>query len=93
MKVTSSNLVYHELIGLKVRLLSYTDMKMTGLEGRVVDETLKTLVIETVGKKRVRVFKSNGVFEFILPSGEKAIIKGDLILGRPAERLKRLVRK
>jgi len=92
LKLSSKNILYHELIGLRIRVLSYTDEKLNGLEGVVVDETLKTLLLETSSGRRIRVLKPNGVFEFKLPSGEVAVIKGDLILGRPAERLKRAKR-
>ncbi|MGC9121984.1 MAG: ribonuclease P protein component 1 [Thermogladius sp.] len=93
MRISSKNILFHEIIGLRVRILSYTDTNLNGLEGVVVDETLKTLLIETAGGRRIRVFKQNGVFEFKLPHGEVVVIKGDLILGRPAERLKRLKRR
>lgn len=85
------NIYYHELIGLKIRILQYPDDKLVGLDGVVVDETLKTLVIERGDKSRIRVFKANGVFEFTLPNGEKVIIKGIDIIGRPWDRLKKVL--
>ncbi|WP_238529029.1 ribonuclease P protein component 1 [Thermogladius calderae] len=93
LRINSKNILFHEIIGLRVRVLSYTDTNLNGLEGVVIDETLKTLLIETAEGRRIRVFKPSGVFEFKLPHGEVVVIKGDLILGRPAERLKRLKRR
>lgn len=89
-RITRNNIYYHELIGLRVRIIRYSDPGLVNVEGVVIDETQKTLVIE-VDDKRIRVFKSNGVFEFNLPSGESIVIKGDEIIGRPWDRLKRVL--
>ncbi|MCY0868806.1 MAG: ribonuclease P protein subunit [Desulfurococcus sp.] len=84
--------IRHDLIGLKIRVLEYPDRKLVGLEGVVVDETLKTILVETADGRRVRVFKFNGLFEFTMPSGETIVIKGWKIVGRPWERLKSALR-
>jgi ribonuclease P protein subunit POP4 len=89
--INKKNIYYHELIGLKIKILQYTDPSLIGVEGTVVDETLKTLVIELNDHRRIRVFKANGVFEFTLPNREKVIIKGVDIIGRPWDRLKKLL--
>jgi ribonuclease P protein subunit POP4 len=90
-KIKPSNILFHEIIGLKVRILQYTDPQLVGVEGLVVDETLKTIIIERSNGRRIRVFKANGVFEFTLPSGELVVIKGDDLIGRPWDRLKKLL--
>lgn len=90
--ITRRNALFHELIGLRVKVIQYSDPALVGLEGVVVDETLKTLVIEKSDGKRVRVFKANGLFEFQLPRGGKLVIKGVDIIGRPWDRLKRVLR-
>lgn len=91
MKRKSSNLLYHELIGLKAKVLEYPDPSVKGFEGEVVDETLKTLVLDN-GSRRIRVFKENGVFMFTLPDGGNVIIKGFKLLGRPWDRVKMVLR-
>jgi len=93
MKITPSNILCHELIGLEVKILQYTDPKLVGLAGVVVDETLKSLVIEKSDKRRLRVFKANGVFAFKTPSGEEIVTVGVHIVGRPWDRLKKNIRK
>lgn len=92
MRVSSRNIAYHELIGLEVRILQYPDPSLVGLKGKVVDETLKTLVIETLSGRRVRIFKFNSILEFVLPDGEAVVIKGSTIIGRPWDRLKMVSR-
>ncbi len=92
MRHTRKNIFYHELIGLWVRILEHTDPSLVSVEGVVVDETLKTLVIETRDGRRKRVLKANGVYLFRLPSGGKVIIRGSQIYGRPEDRLKNIVK-
>ncbi len=93
MRHTRQNIFYHELIGLKIRVLDYPDPSLRGLEGRVLDETKYTLLIETGRGRRVRILKLHGVFQFMLPNGEKVIIRGAKILARPEERLKKIRRR
>ncbi len=90
MKHSRKNLVYHELIGLRVRVVEHIDPSLVGVSGIVVDETQKTLLVETKEGRRKRILKEYGVYEFRLPSGEKAIIRGFEILGRPEDRLKQI---
>ncbi|ABN70125.1 ribonuclease P protein subunit Rpp29 [Staphylothermus marinus F1] len=92
MRHTRRNIFYHELIGLRIKIIEYPDKSLVGLTGLVIDETQKTLLIETNSGRRVRVLKANGVFQFMLPNKEKVIIRGVQILGRPEDRLKNIVR-
>ncbi len=71
-------------------MLEYPDPSIVGLEGLVIDETMKTLLIEKDNGRRIRIYKVHGVFEFMLPTGEKVIIRGARILARPEERLKKI---
>lgn len=92
MRHTRKNIFYHELIGLQIKIIEYPDKQLLGLLGYVIDETQKTLLIETSSGRRVRILKANGVFQFMLPNREKVIIRGVQILGRPEDRLKNIVR-
>ncbi len=89
MRHSPRNLRFHELIGLRVRIVSHSDPTLVGLEGVVIDETRNTLRIRCGTKEKI-VPKLYGVFEFILPSGRKAVLDGSEILGRPEDRLKRV---
>lgn len=91
MKITPRNILYHELIGLRVKILQYTDPTLIGIEGTIVDETMKTLLIEKTSGKRIRVFKSNGIFQVQLPDGRFVVLRGDRIVGRPWDRLKKML--
>jgi len=50
-----------DLNGVKVGVLSHTDPGLEGLEGKVIWEGEKTLLIEAKGKTRT-VFKGSGFF-------------------------------
>lgn len=89
---TPENLVRHELIGLDVEVADSTDTGRQGLEGRVVDETRGTLVVETADGER-RVPKDEATFRFALEEAEVRV-EGGLLVARPEERiLKKFPRK
>jgi len=74
-------------IGLGVEVVDSPNSGEIGLKGMVVDETMKTLRIET--EKGVKVVaKSERVFEVEI-DGERFRINGDLIAFRPEERIMR----
>ncbi len=90
MKHTPKNLPYHELIGLRVRIVTHSDPSLVGRYGTVVWETAKTLIIKEPSGREITVLKHDGVFEFELPSGEHVVVEGLRILGRPDNRVKKL---
>ncbi len=74
-------------IGLVVEVVDSPNSSEIGLKGMVVDETMKTLRIET--EKGIRmVAKSKRVFEVEI-EGERFRVNGDLIAFRPEERIMR----
>jgi ribonuclease P protein subunit POP4 len=88
MSITPQNLVRHELIGLKVKVVKSTDSSQKGISGKVVDESYSTLIIESNGKEK-RVAKSNCVFVFTLPDKKKVEVDGKVIVSRPEDRIKK----
>lgn len=75
-----------ELIGLQVEVKRATDPSHIGVRGLVVDETMKTLVIEQEGKEKM-IQKKGSVFRFDTRGGVE--VRGDDILFRPEERVRR----
>jgi ribonuclease P protein subunit POP4 len=88
MAITPTNLIRHELIGLKTKIVESTNPANVGIEGKVVDETYKTIVIKQKEKEK-RVFKAQVVFEFKIPSGKKVKVRGSLLEARPWDRIKK----
>lgn len=79
-------LAKHELIGLAVRVEEASDPSQRGREGRVVDETLKTLVLEAHGKE-LRIPKKGATFRFLLDGD--VVVRGERLLYRPEDRVKK----
>lgn len=90
MKVTPFNLIYHDLVGLRTKVVSSTDPTQIDLDGVVVDETAKLLVLSIEGVNK-KIPKKNATFTFYIP--QPVTIEGSRISYSPAERLKRLQRR
>ncbi|MEE9323182.1 MAG: ribonuclease P protein component 1 [Candidatus Aenigmarchaeota archaeon] len=89
---TPENLVRHELIGLRVKIVESANKKNVGISGKVINETRDTFTIEKKGGKEVKLVKEENVFVFDL-SGEKVRVDGKILIGRPEDRIKKKFRK
>ena len=83
------NLPQEELIGLIMEVEESSNRDMEGLRGRIVDETRNTFVIETEQGEEKRIPKSGNMFIFVLEDGTRSRIRGDKLLARPEDRIKR----
>jgi ribonuclease P protein subunit POP4 len=90
MKVSPSNLIYHNLVGLSVKVMSAADPSQQGVEGKVVDETSRMLMISTRCGERM-IPKSYSRFSFHLPP--EVVVEGNEIAQNSEDRLKRLQRR
>lgn len=82
-----SNIVRHELIGLYCKVVHAQNKSQIGVEGKIADETMKTVVI---GGKSIP--KKDTVFRVRL--GAKQVdIDGNYIVARPEDRIKKKIRK
>ena len=93
MKITPRNLIFHELIGLNVKVVKCSNKDCIGINGIIVDESKNIFYIKGDDGKIRKLIKRNCVFLFELPSGEKVLVDGRVIVGRPEERIKRVVKK
>ena len=87
-KITSQNLLKHELIGLPVRVVHSTHLGYVGISGAVVNETQNLLLILHGGKPK-NVPKKTSVFQFSLPDGALVEVDGVAIAKRPEDRIKK----
>ncbi|MDZ7688018.1 MAG: ribonuclease P protein subunit [Halobacteriales archaeon] len=93
--ITPRNVARHELVGLRCRVVDSADTSLVGIEGRVVEETTHTLVVETEDDEKT-VQKKYTTFEFELPGKETddvddttvVRVEGEAIDARPAERVR-----
>ena len=76
-----------ELIGKQIKVIKSTSKEQTGKTGKIIDETLKTIIIETP-EKEVKLPKKDCTFLI-----EGIEIQGKEILYRPEDRIKKYWRK
>lgn len=86
------DIIKEELIGLEAEVVASRHEGYVGIRGRVIDETRNMLVIEHGGRRKA-VPKAVCVFHFRWPDGVVVEIDGQLIVGRPEDRLKKRVRR
>ncbi|MEJ5292273.1 MAG: ribonuclease P protein subunit [Candidatus Methanosuratincola sp.] len=92
MNVTPENILYNELIGLRVSVVGSADPSLLGVSGTVVDETANMLVVSPTGTARRKMIpKMTSRFSFFIP--EEIAVEGREIAFSPEERLKRLQRR
>jgi len=92
MKRTPRNILQHEIIGLQARVVESRNPYQLGLEGKVLDDTMKTVVLLTERGERKRVLKSDVKLLLRLPDGTLVLVDGKELVGRPEDRLKKRVR-
>ena len=80
-EINDNNLINHEMIGLKIKVIESTDPMKTNMTGKIIDETKNTFVLED-GKV---LPKKECIFEFDI--NEKVVIDGKKIIKRPQDRI------
>lgn len=85
--ITPKNLLQHEIIGLKLRVVRSTNKALTGLEGKVIGETQNMVKIETE-KGEVSLQKDICTLEFRIME-QKVQVNGALLKRRPQDRIKK----
>jgi len=84
---TPKNILQHELIGLRCRVVGAHNKSQVGIKGKIRDETLKMLFVD--GKA---VPKSGSTFRVWLD--DKAVdIDGNALAARPEDRIKKMTKR
>lgn len=89
--INSKNVLKHELIGLKMRIIKSKNKHLVGLIGKIVDETKNMFIINTKDGE-MKVAKEQSTFVFYLPNNEVEV-KGSLLIERPERRMKKTLPK
>ena len=90
--ITTKNITRHELIGLKVEMIQTRNSCETLIRGKVVDESRNTLLILN-GEQKKKIEKRNAVFRFNLPDGTAVEVDGQILVGRPEDRVKKKIKR
>ncbi len=80
------NILRHEIIGLPCKVISAQNSSHVGTSGKIVDETIKTVLIKDMTKKRIP--KKGTVFRMRINTKE-VDIEGDYLVARPEDRIKK----
>jgi len=91
--ITPENLVRHELIGLQAMIRLSSNPQLSGISGRIIDESRNTLILETSEGREVTIVKDQCEISFRLPSGESVRVDGRLLVARPEDRIKKKLPK
>ena len=91
MKVTS-DIVRHEFIGSKGKIVKSPHADYVGINGEIIDETKNTFTILHKGKAK-SIIKNGVVFNFNFSDGTIIEIYGKLLVGRPEDRLKKTIKR
>ena len=83
--ITPTNLIRHELIGLDVVVSESLNPLSIGIQGKVIDETQQTLILQTK-KGNKKILKRLSTFVFNVKN-KKVEVKGSVIAKRPWERI------
>ena len=91
MTVTPS-VLQGEFIGLEAKVVRSSNPNKIGIRGKVMDETQRTLTISHKDKDK-RIVKETSTFQFTLPDRTVIEVDGKVIVGRPEDRAKKIVRR
>jgi len=84
--ITPQNILRHELIGLDVKVTKALNPLSRKIQGKVIDETQQTLIIQTKNGNK-KILKRLATFEFALEKA-RVEVQGSVLVGRPWERIK-----
>ena len=85
------NALLHELIGLDCTVVRSRNSAQIGISGKIIDETQKTIVLETAhGVKR---FAKSDIFIHVKIDDKLVELSGKYLVSRPEDRIKRKFKK
>jgi len=87
-QITPLNILNHELIGLETHVVGSRDPGHVSKKGTVVAETKEMIQLDT-DDGDVLLPKDVCIFEITLPDGTIVRVDGNLLKGRPEDRLKK----
>ncbi|MBE0525768.1 ribonuclease P protein subunit [Candidatus Thorarchaeota archaeon] len=88
MRIAPENIVRHELTGLATHVVESKDPTLVCRSGVILGETREMLRLNTKNGE-VCVSKSVCVFDITLPNGAVVRVDGNVLRGRPEDRMKK----
>jgi ribonuclease P protein subunit POP4 len=85
------NILFHELIGLKIKICQSPQLSLVNLTGLIVFETKNLLVINTL--KGIKKIAKNIILKCIIYlHSNPCFINGNQLVGRPEDRILKIKR-
>lgn len=84
----ANEVLKHELIGLKAKVVSAENKSLVGINGKIVDETRNMISIDDDSKIR-KIAKSQVILQ-VDYRGHIYEINGKIIVNRPEDRIKKI---
>ncbi|MCW3995974.1 MAG: ribonuclease P protein component 1 [Candidatus Bathyarchaeota archaeon] len=91
MKVTP-DIIRYEFIGTEGVVTQSQHQDYVGLKGQVIGETKNTFTFQSEGKAK-RIIKESAIFNFKFNDGTIVEVDGNLLVGRPEDRLKKTLKR
>ncbi len=88
--IYKKKLLSRTLIGLKVKILLHNDPSLRNIEGEIVQETKKSIIVRKNQGEEITILKLYGLFVLGSESGPSVIVHGEDIYGTLLERLRRI---
>ncbi len=89
MKITSQNIIAHELIGIVAEVTESKDPSLKNIHGEIVYET-KNMLFLKVNNEMKMIPKKITKLILKLPDNIQCLINGSNLIGRPENRIQRL---
>jgi len=86
------NILKREFIGIESTISQSSHFDYIGLHGKIIDETKNTFTILHKSKPK-NIIKNSAIFRFKFYDGQTVEINGNLLVGRPEDRLKKKIKR
>jgi ribonuclease P protein subunit POP4 len=86
------DIIRSEFVGMCARISRSSHRGNIGISGKILDETRNTFKI--LDERRTKtIVKSDNVFHFKFHDGTVVEVDGKILVGRPEDRLKKIIRR
>jgi ribonuclease P protein subunit POP4 len=90
--INEKNVLGHELIGLKAKVIKSVDLKKQGLQGTIRMESMNMLSLKT--REGIKLIpKKEALLEVLLPDEKRVLVDGRKLVARHEDRTKNWFRK
>jgi ribonuclease P protein subunit POP4 len=90
--IITPDVIRREFIGLQAAVTSSPHIGYLGISGEIIGETRNTFMIQQMEKMKT-IVKDQAIFQFQFSEGTVVEIDGQLLVGKPEDRLKKQVKR